>query len=231
MGGLSSILGYGAALLLIAAMAVTTMRRMRYAALAAGVAGLIHFLLRDDWSMAVCAAVFVAVNAIQIAAIRKRARGGALIEEEIRLFERLLGIENPRRQRHLRDLMRWRDVAAGEVLMMQDQRDPPLVYMAHGLARIEFDGRLVGTCGPGEFLGEMSLVSGQTASATVVVSESSRIATFDRDALAHYARAVPEVDAALTHALNRGLAAKVRRMNDTASTAPGEIPPDAQFGS
>ncbi len=88
--------------------------------------------------------------------------------------------------------MEWRDVDAGAVLMNQHQPDPPLIYVARGAARVECDGKVVGTCGPEEFLGEMSLVSGQTASATVVVTERTRVATFDRDALGHYARGVPE---------------------------------------
>ncbi len=231
MTGFVSALGYLAALLLIVAVAATTLRSIRYAALAGGIVGFVHFALIGRWDMATLAVLFVTVNAIQTAVLRSRARGGAMLEEEIRLFDRLLAIDDPRQQRHLRDLMRWRDVEVGEVLMAQDQPDPPLVYVARGLARVEFGGRSVGTCGPGEFLGEMSLVSGQTASATVVVAERARIATFDRDALAHYARAVPEVDTALTHALNRGLAAKVRRMNAASSGGPEEIPTSAQFGS
>lgn len=225
MAEFAGALGYLAALLLIAAVAVTTLRSIRYLALVAGILGFAHFALAGHWGMTLLAALFVAVNAVQTAVLRQRARGGAMLEEEVRLFDRLLGIEDPRRQRHLRDLMRWRDAEEGEVLMLQDQPDPPLVYVARGMARVEFDGREVGMCGPGEFLGEMSLVSGQTASATVIVAERARVATFDRDALAHYARAVPEVDTALTHALNRGLAAKVRRMNDAASTPSEGIPP------
>lgn len=222
MAGLAGILAYGAGLLAIVAMAATTIRQLRYAMLLAGVAALAHFALTGEIGWAVVAFAFVAVNGVQISVLRRRARRGAMLEEEASLFGRLLGIEEPGRQQRLRDLMVWRDVEAGEVLMRQDQPDPPLIYVARGGVHVECDGRMVGTSGPEEFLGEMSLVSGQTASATVIVAERSRVATFDRDALAHYARAVPEVDTALTHALNRGLAAKVRRMNEAASHAPGE---------
>ncbi|WP_370188848.1 Crp/Fnr family transcriptional regulator [Qipengyuania sp.] len=217
MSGIASILAYGAALLAVVAMAATTIRHLRYAMLVAGLGALGHFALTGQVGWAVVALVFAAVNAVQISVLRRRARRGSMLEEESSLFGRLLGVEDPGRQQHLRDLMTWLDVEEGEVLMRQDQPDPPLIYVARGGVRVECDGRIVGTCGPEEFLGEMSLVSGQTASATVIVAERSRVATFDRDALAHYARAVPEVDTALTHALNRGLAAKVRRMNEAAA--------------
>ncbi|QYJ08389.1 Crp/Fnr family transcriptional regulator [Qipengyuania flava] len=217
MDSLSSMLIYGAALVAIVAMAATSIRRMRYALLVAGLGALGHSILGGQIVWAIVTFFFVAVNAVQIAVLRRRAKRGSMLEEELGLFDRMLGIEDPARQQRLRDLMEWRDVEEGEVLMTQGQTNPPLVYVARGSARVECDGKTVGLCGAEEFLGEMSLVSGQTASATAIVAERSRIATFDRDALAQYARAVPEVDTALTHALNRGLAAKVRRMNDAAS--------------
>lgn len=222
MASIAAIFAYGAALLAVVAMAATTIRQLRYALLIAGLGALGHFALTDQIGWAIVASVFVTVNGVQIAVLHRRARRGAMLEEEASLFDRLLGIEDPGRQQRLRDLMQWLDVEEGEVLMHQDQLDPPLIYLARGEARVECDGRTVGICGPGEFLGEMSLVSGQTASATVIVAQRSRVATFDRDALAHYARAVPEVDTALTHALNRGLSAKVRRMNEAASQGSAE---------
>lgn len=222
MAGLATILAYGAALLAVVAMATTTIRQLRYAMLLAGLGALGHFGLTGQIGLAIVAFVFVAVNGLQLSVLHRRARRGAMLEEETRLFDRLLGMEDPGRQQRLRDLMEWCDVEEGEVLMRQHQLDPPLIYLARGEARVECDGRIVGTCGPEEFLGEMSLVSGQTASATVIVAERSRVARFDRDALAHYARAVPEVDTALTHALNRGLAAKVRRMNEAVSQGSAE---------
>lgn len=217
MGGIASILAYGAALVAIVAIAATSIRNMRYALLVAGLGALGHFILTERLGWAITAFFFVAVNAVQIWVLHRRSRRGTFLDEESSLFDRLLGIEDPGRQARLRDLMTWRDVEKGEVLMEQGQVDPPLVYVASGAARVECDGQEVGSCGAEEFLGEMSLVSGHTASATVIATEASRIATFDRDALAQYARAVPEVDTALTRALNRGLAAKVRRMNESAS--------------
>ena len=217
MGGIADILAYGAAVLAVVSMAATSIRRMRYALLATGLAAIGFFILADRYVWAFMALIFVAVNAVQISILRRRAVRGAMLEEEVSLFDRLLRIDDPTRQQHLRDLMTWKDVSEGQVLMTQGQPDPPLIYVARGAARVEVDGLVVGTIGAEEFLGEMSLVSGHTASATVTVTETARVAAFDRDALAHYARAVPEVDTAITHALNRGLAAKVRRMNAVAS--------------
>ena len=62
----------------------------------------------------------------------------------------------------------------------------------------------------------MSLVSGERATASVTVTNPMRIAVFDRDALTQLARSVPEIPHALDRAINRGLAAKVLRMNKAA---------------
>ena len=95
----------------------------------------------------------------------------------------------------------------------------PLVYIASGVGHVEHNDKLVGTCGPGDFLGEMSAMLGEPATASVTVAEPMRIARFDRDALAELSRKVPELRRAFDHALNRGLAAKVVRMNRAASQA------------
>ena len=152
MAEIATILAYAAALLAVAAMAATTIRQLRYAMFVAGLAALAHFALTDQLGWAIIAAVFLVINGMQISVLRRRARRGAMLEEETSLFQRLLGIEDAGRQQRLRDLMEWRDVDAGAVLMNQHQPDPPLIYVARGAARVECDGKVVGTCGPEEFL-------------------------------------------------------------------------------
>ena len=77
----------------------------------------------------------------------------------------------------------------------------------------------MGVCGAGDFLGEMSLLTGENASATVRVTNDLRMAKFDRDGLAQFTAGVPELKRAFDAALNRGLAAKVLRMNKAAAAS------------
>ena len=71
-------------------------------------------------------------------------------------------------------------------------------------------------CGAGEFLDEMSHVSGERASATVTVTQAMRMARLDRDALGQLAKSLPEVGKAVDRVFNRSLAVKVLRMNESA---------------
>lgn len=208
-----------AALALVAAALVTRPRTVRLMATLAGVIALAHFLFAGaSFAWIGWTALFAAVNGVHYAALEMRARSGKLLEEERELFDSVMQINEPGQQRHLRDLIDWRDVAVGDALVTQGQAKPPLIYVARGRADIFVDERQVGQCGNGDFLGEMALISGQTATATVRAAEPMRVARFDRDALGQLARTAPEVGRALDSALNRSLAAKVVRMNEVAKS-------------
>lgn len=212
----------GAAALLVAALSLTSIRNLRLVALAAGLLAALHFsLVERNWVWLGLAVVFTLVNGARLGSLMARARKGAVLDQERDLFEHVMRIEDPARQGHLRDLIGWRDVAAGEVLMREGDAQPPLIYVASGRAEISHGGGHVGTCGAGDFLGEMSVISGEVASATVTASEAMQVARFDRDALTDLVRTVPEIGKAIDAALNRSLAAKLLRMNQS------RIPPGA----
>ena len=202
-------------LFLIAAVLSSTIRRTRMLIVVGGVfvAAQFAFVAPDILGLVLSLLVTLAA-VVQLVILTQRARNGAMFEEERELFEHVMHVEEPANQRRLRDLLRWEDIAEGDTLMTQGQPQPPFIYVASGMARIDADGSQVGTCGSGEFLGEMSLVSGQTATATVTAAEPMRVARFDRDALAQLSRTVPEISKAIDAAINRGLASKVRRSNE-----------------
>ena len=200
---------------LITSMMMRRIRDLRILALLSGLAAMAHYVLRtQDNASLVWEAIFVLANAAQLVLLLYRSRRSTMLPEERALMQDVLRVEEPAQQRRLLDLVSWRDVAVGEVLMRQGEAHPPLIYIASGAAGIEADGRLVGVCGAGDFLGEMSLVTGEAASATVAVTNPMRVARFDRDALSRLSSAMPELARAFDHALNRGLAAKILRMNE-----------------
>lgn len=211
-------LAHLSALLLVAAALQRRPRIIRLLTTLAGIAVLAHFALSGAGFMWIFwSGLFAAINAVHFAALAMRARSGKLLEEERELFDEVMKIGETGQQRHLQDLIDWRDIAPGQALVTQGQVNPPLIYVARGRAAIVVDGQQVGQCAPGDFLGEMSLISGQTATATVSAAEPMRVARFDREALAQLSRAAPEVGRALDSALNRSLAAKVVRMNEVAA--------------
>lgn len=158
-------------------------------------------------------AILLAVNLVQLFRFSFKVRRGMMTTEELALIADVLAIEEPAKQRRLRDVISWRDADTGEVLMRQGQKAPPLIYVATGQMEIEHKGLPVSTCGPDDFLGEMSLVTGEGASATVKVSLPARIAVFDREGLLRLMEAMPELSRAIDRRLNMGLVDKIQRMN------------------
>jgi len=164
-------------------------------------------------------AALILANSFQLIRAFVGSRRGIMTREERSLIAEVLAIEEPDKQRRLRDVITWRDADTGEVLMRQGQKAPPLIYVATGQMAVEHEGLPVGTCGPDDFLGEMSLVSGEGASATVKVAMPARIAVFDRDGLVRLMQVMPELARAFDRRLNRGLADKIQRMNRASSGA------------
>ena len=217
MDNFGLILGVLAGMALVWAVVPHQVRSIRLIALLAGVLAIGHFALVDGLGAGLALAiVFTLVNAARLLELNKRARSGVMTAEERELFDHVMKIEEPRQQNRLRDLMVWEDVAVGTQLIRQGQKDPPLIYIASGRAEIERDLAIVSECGAGEFLGEMSHVSGETASATVTVTQDMRLARLDRDALGQLAMSLPEIGKAVDRAFNRSLAVKVLRMNESA---------------
>lgn len=208
-----------ACLMLVAAFAVRDQRLLRFLAQVSGVLVFVWAARVDQPVVVFFAGLFILVNGLRLVATILGARRGMMTAEERSLIAEVLAIEEPAKQRRLRDVITWRDADTGEVLMRQGQVAPPLIYVATGQIAVEHEGLPVGTCGPDDFLGEMSLVTGQGASATVKVALPARIAVFDRDALVRLMDAMPELARAFDRRLNQGLADKIRRMNRASSGA------------
>ena len=212
-----------AGLLAIVGIAQGSMIRMRLAFFAAGLLALTHFAI-ISWNVTglTLTLILTVVGGVRLMSLMRHARGGSILDHERELFEQVMQIEDPANQRRLRDVLQWRDIAAGDVLMQQGDKVPPLIYIAQGSAAIMHDGAPIGACGPGDFLGEMSVISGEQASATVTAKEVMRIASFDRASLGEMVRHVPELGRAIDGALNRSLAGKLLRMNESTGSSPPE---------
>ena len=72
------------------------------------------------------------------------------------------------------------DLPAGRVLMRQGESGSELFAMIEGSASVERDGRELPACGPGAVLGEIALVDGGPRTATVTLTEASRLLVLSR---------------------------------------------------
>lgn len=64
---------------------------------------------------------------------------------------------------------------AGTVLCEEGRLGRQLIYLDAGTARVESRGRTIATLGPGDVIGELSLIDGAPASATVTLTDDSHL--------------------------------------------------------
>ena len=79
--------------------------------------------------------------------------------------------------------------------------------------KIESGDRIVAVLGPGDYLGELSFLSGNPATATATVVKPVRVLAFNQAKLREAIVADPQLKRTLDSALNRYLAGKLARSN------------------
>lgn len=223
-----SAVGHLNYILVILSVSMSSMRWLRIFAIASGVVGVFYYgFLVSDQISATWEFIFAMVNAVQLAIVLLSGRRRARDEDERLLVETVMPtLEASLRARMLKAAL-WVTREPGEVLVEEGQDAPQLVFIARGAARVERGGALVGVCGPGDFLGEMSFLTGRPASATVRVANEVRCCVYDPDRLKQMARKAPAIRAALEYSFNRNLVGKLERMNETNRSGAAGSEPEA----
>jgi hypothetical protein len=202
-------------ILVILCVSMTRMLWLRIFGIASGAVGVLYygFLVNDNVS-ATWEFIFATVNAVQLAVVLLAGRRRRMTEDERFFIKTVMPkLEGNLRARVLK-LARWQTREPGEVLVDEGQVKPGLVFIARGAASVERAGVLVGVCGPGDFLGEMSFLTGKPASATVRVANETRCCVFDPGALRVLIDRNPDIRQALEYSFNRNLVGKLERMNE-----------------
>jgi CRP/FNR family cyclic AMP-dependent transcriptional regulator len=110
----------------------------------------------------------------------------------------------------LNGLMRRQELPAGARLMASDTPGDSAYVIRHGAVKVHVEdeeGRdvIVAILGPGEIVGEMSVVDRQTRSGSVVTLEDSVLFWIDREAFQNCLHTMPKLTLNLTEILSRRL--------------------------
>ena len=135
--------------------------------------------------------------------------------------------ELPRsRARHLLDQGMWLTGKAGDVLTREGEPVDHLYYLAEGEARVLSTGSQVGLCRPGDLIGELTVLSGETASATVILNTPGALLVRAGRRPRPYVEAHEDIRRAIEHGFATVLKAKLRASNRAIAEAAGRRTPE-----
>jgi hypothetical protein len=122
-------------------------------------------------------------------------------------------------KRRLLDLGAWRDAVPGETLTEQGSPVSHLYYLLHGEVEITSNGRRLGACRHGDFIGEMTALTGAPASGTATVVAPTRCWSVPAADLRELVERRQEVEQSLHSCFRRNLLEKLVEANKLIETS------------
>jgi hypothetical protein len=194
-------------LLLIVAMFQGRLNRVRAVVALAALTGLAQaWLVAKSPILSFWWGLLLLANLLLLARRLHRNRTVRFTAEEEPMVATLLADLAPSRARHLLDQGFWLSGHAGDVLTREEEPIGHLFYLASGEARVTSQGRQVGLCRAGDLIGEITILSGERASATVTLTGPARFWCAPANVLRPYL----DAHEAVSRALEQGFAASLR---------------------
>ena len=212
-------------LLLIAAMVPARLVRVRIGVAAAAVAGILAYgLFSFRLAPLLWSVLLLLVNLVLLLQfMRGNAQARFTADEEPMLKALLAGLPRAR-ARHFLDQGHWLTGRPGETLIREGEPVTHLFYLAEGEAEVTSGGKAVARCGPGDLVGEVTVLSGENASATITLTQATRMWCAPAQTLRLYLDAHHDVRHAVEHSFAAALRDKLREMNRAVAGAGGLLP-------
>jgi CRP-like cAMP-binding protein len=158
--------------------------------------------------------IFILINLLQLVRLlRERRRLHLPLDDKALLRELLTGLDDFQIAKLLRSAQ-WRTLDPGALLTCEAKPVEELYLLSSGRAVVKVRGNPVARLERGSFIGEVAFLTGQQASATVVVSERARVLAFPRSELEQAFEADHAIASVMHRVLGHDLAVKMRFAND-----------------
>ena len=154
--------------------------------------------------------LFIAVNGGQIYMLILQRRPVRLSEDERWLHHTVFRMLRPREFLRLANLGQWKAAKDQAELVRCGQDLDNIMVVLDGKAEIRVDGQTVAEIGPGQFIGEMSYLTGDSPSADVVVRGDLRYLEWPQANFRKHLADRPQLRAAVQSVLSGDLVGKLR---------------------
>jgi hypothetical protein len=163
------------------------------------------------WSVIYWNFLFAVINIVQVAILIKERAGVRFTEEEKELHDTLFKNFAPFEFMKLMRIAEWREAKQGDVLAVEEQPIDAVMLIYNGLVRVEAQGKEIAQLTDGNFIGELSFITGGGASATVRALQPTRYITWPKIAVTKLLNRNPSMRLAMQSVLSTDLSKKLMR--------------------
>jgi hypothetical protein len=161
------------------------------------------------WSVIYWNMLFAVINIVQIAIIIRQRTGIHFTEEEQELHQTLFKNFAPFEFMKLMRIGKWLEAKQGEVLAAEKQSLDAVMLIYNGLVGVETNGKEVATLKDGNFIGEVSFITGGEATATVRALMPTRYIAWPKEAISQLLNRNPSMRFAMQSMLSTDLTKKL----------------------
>jgi CRP-like cAMP-binding protein len=203
-------------LLLIVSMLMSSMMWLRVLAVGSGIAGVLYFwVILGDRVASFWEILFIAANLFQLTLTAYRDRMSRFDPDEMIFRNVCIPGLSPSDARRLLRIGKVVAAPAGSYLTRENEAVPALLFILSGGVDIRLGDRHIGSCGHGDFLGEIGVLNGGLATASAVAIEPVRYFSFESAALRRLVARDRTIGQELELAFRQGLREKLVRANAT----------------
>ena len=160
---------------------------------------------------------FLAINGFHVIKIFHHRYNLKMTEEESELFHSVFKVFAEYDFQLLIRAGEWRELEAGVELTHQGQEVERIEFIYKGMVHIKVDNNIVGTLHGGQFVGEMSFVTGEPASATAVTSMPTKVVGWSQKELKKLLEEYPSMGQPIERVFNMDLLKKLSSTGVTRS--------------
>ena len=161
------------------------------------------------WTVIYWIVLFAVINIVQVAIIIKQRSGVNFTEEEKELHDTLFKNFAPFEFMKLMRVGKWLEAKQGEILATEEKPIDSVMLIYNGLVAVELDGKEVARLKDGNFIGEVSFITGGTASATVKALQPTRYVAWPKKEISQLLNRNPSMRFAMQAMLSTDLSKKL----------------------
>ncbi|MDP7250718.1 MAG: cyclic nucleotide-binding domain-containing protein [Planctomycetota bacterium] len=187
---------------------------LRILSVVASVNFIMFFIHRETYIPVYWNIGFIAVNVYHIFHLVSERNAIEFDEYEEELYHSVFHSFSPVEFMKLIRLAEWQVAPPGEMLTHQDEEQDKMMLLFHGRASVVVADSKVAELKDGAFIGEMAFLTGESASATVVVDEETRYLMWDISKLKSFLKRNPSLRFGLQGIIGQDLSKKLRGMDE-----------------